>query len=70
MPTPNKPTKEELKAAEEEAMQAADELEGKQSIPEDKTEESEEEPEEDKEEEKSEDVDDSSDEEGEEEGNN
>ena len=32
-PTPNKPTPEELKAKEEEAIKAAEELEGKQQIP-------------------------------------
>lgn len=38
-PTPNKPTPEELKAKEEEAIKAAEELEGKQQIPPDKEEE-------------------------------
>src|SRR3990172_6269971 len=33
MTTPNKPTKEELKAKEEEAIKAAEELEGRQQIP-------------------------------------
>ncbi len=33
MPTPNKPTPEELKAKEEEAIKAAEELEGRQTIP-------------------------------------
>ena len=35
MPTPNKPTDEELKAKEEEAIKAAEELEGKEQIPKD-----------------------------------
>ena len=39
MPTPNKPTKEELKAKEEEAIKAAEELEGRQQIPQDEEEE-------------------------------
>ena len=34
MPTPNKPTEEELKAKEEEAIELAEELEGRQTIPE------------------------------------
>lgn len=43
MPEPqNKPTKEELKAKEDEAIKAADELEGRQQIPEDKEDEPEE----------------------------
>jgi len=37
MPTPNKPTKEELKAKEEEAIKAAEELKGRQQIPPDDT---------------------------------
>jgi len=37
--TPNKPTPEELKATEEEAIKAAEELEGRQQIPQDETEE-------------------------------
>ena len=39
MPTPNKPTTEELKAKEEEAIKAAEELEGRQQLPQDETEE-------------------------------
>src|SRR3990167_2681260 len=38
MPTPNKPSKEELKAKEEEAIKAAEELEGRQQLPPDEEE--------------------------------
>ena len=38
MPTPNKPTIEELKAKEEEAIKAAEELEGRQQLPKDEEE--------------------------------
>src|SRR3972149_2802735 len=47
MLTPNKPTPEELKAKEEEAIKAAEELEGRQQIPPDEEEEKKEEPTED-----------------------